>query len=215
MAGKPFSIKAGIPQRLAAFKLDDVKWANGVVKPAVWIGFVGKSSNDIADLVSAKRRSGALGPAFHSVLAEFSEIELSIRPKKESIEAREDLGRRLAERGYSVNTELDTLHVIYVIELSSNPFSEDDRPAVYVGQTSHTADERLLEHLAGKDSARTSKLMTKRREDLEPGKSYSSHSVYNAEVLESAWGRELETRGFRVFGPTGFSKSKKRRAASS
>jgi hypothetical protein len=215
MAGKPFSIKAGLPQRLVAFKLDDVKWANCVVKPAVWMGFVSKASNDIADLISLKRRSGDTGQAFRSVMADFSEIDLSVRSKKESIEAREDLGRRLAERGYSVNTELDTLHLIYVIELSSNPFSEDDRLAVYVGQTSHTADERLLEHLAGKNSARTSKLMTTRREDLEPGQSYSSHSVYNAEVLESAWGRELEARGFRVFGPNGFSKSKKRRAASS
>jgi hypothetical protein len=208
-----FSFNPDTEQRLVAFELDDVEWVNGVTQPAVKIGFVSNSSNDIADLVSLKQRSGKSGPAHRSLLTEFSESKLCIRTKKEADEARKDLGRRLAEAGYSVNATLTRIHRIYVVELETNPFTDENIPAVYVGRTTISADERINQHMNGDKSAKTSKLMTIRRNGLEPGETHFSHSSYNAEVLESAWGRELEARGFRVFGPTGFSRSKKLRAS--
>jgi hypothetical protein len=210
-----FSFNPNTEQRLVAFELEDIEWANGVTKPAVKIGFVSNASNDIADLVSLKQRSGKSGPVHRSLLNEFSESNLCFRTKREAENARKELGWRLAESGYSVNATLTKLHRIYVVELKTNPFTDEDLAAVYVGRTSTSADERINQHLNGDKSAKTSKLMTIRRIDLEPGETHFSHSSYNAEVLETAWGRELEARGFRVFGPTGFSTSKKLRASSS
>ena len=206
-----FSINPNIPQRLVAFELNDVEWGNRLNKPGAFVGFVAELSNDVETLVPAPKKRSKSGRDFRGLFLEFSESHLTQRTKSQAIKIRHDTAVRMAEAGYSVNANLASTHRIYVVELSSNPLAGDTRHAVYVGQTSKDPNERIRQHQSGTSNSLTSRFMTNRRTDLEPGDDYLSHSTYNAEVLEVAWGRVLESRGFRVFGPTGFSTRKKSR----
>ena len=206
-----FSINPDVPQRLVAFELTEVEWVNGVRKPDALVGFVSDGFEEKKVLDPARGRSGKSERHFRAMLTEFTEANLTKRTKSEAGRVRHSLALRLAELGYSVNTNLKHSHGIYVVELASNPLVGDERPAVYVGQTSKDPNVRIKQHKSGTKNSKTWRLMTNRREDLEPGDDYVSHSKYNAEVLEAAWGHVLESRGYRVFGPTGFSTRKKSR----
>jgi hypothetical protein len=207
------AIRAHEAQRLVAFELDNVSRANGKSNTGVFVGFVQSESNHLVDLVPQRLLNPKKGRRFRRVLSEVSESRVSERSRQDCIKARDQLGWQLAHEGYSVNENLSRTHKIYVVELSANPISGDDRRALYVGQTSKLPDERITEHLSGIRRARTARLMTVRRPDLEPDANFDSHSKYNAEIFEETWANELTSRGFRVFGPRGFTSRKPRSRA--
>jgi hypothetical protein len=195
-------------QRLVAYELDDVTRVNGQSSSAVFIGFVHSESNSLIDLVPQRLLTSKKGRGFRRVLSEVSESRVSMRSRQDCIKARDQMGWQLARDGYSVNENLSRIHKIYVVELSANPILGDGRPALYVGQTSKSPDDRIREHLSGIRNARFAGSMKVRRPDLEPNSTFDSHSKYNAEVFEETWANELTSRGFRVFGPRGFTSRK-------
>lgn len=110
---------------------------------------------------------------------------------------------RLSAAGFTVNGDL-TVYSVYVIELDHSHLPECPG-YFYVGQTSKTAVERVLEHRDGKrvgsrrlHSAEAHKYFKQWRPDLgKPSIHYSREAALEA---EARWRLTLEHRGFRVIG---------------
>jgi predicted GIY-YIG superfamily endonuclease len=88
---------------------------------------------------------------------------------------------------------------VYVIELDDS-LREGEKPAVYVGETSRTPEERFEQHKSGYKS---SKWVRRYAVRLRPRlyRSYNPISTRDeAKALEKRLGKKLESRGYTVFG---------------
>ena len=114
------------------------------------------------------------------------------------------LVEKLKRQGFTVNRDKRSWS-LYVIELSPMPDSKDDQPAVYVGQTSKTIEERFSQHLKGGFENKASRVVTRRGgkllHKLIPKQKYYSQA--DAEAAETRLGNRLQDKGYRVYGPQG------------
>ena len=125
--------------------------------------------------------------------------------RKDAAKVRDALIRRLRDRGYTVNGNLE-VYSLYVIELESSA-APDHRGYLYVGQTAIDPALRVEQHrtghwLRGKPAhSRTAhRLFVRRRPDMEPTRVYFSRE--EGMRAESRLRRRLEARGYRVEGGT-------------
>jgi hypothetical protein len=115
--------------------------------------------------------------------------------------------KRLARRGHAINGS-NTQWTTYVIDLDKNGVTGTDVGFVYVGQTSHTAEERFEIHKSEKpaEPARDLRSGVVHRRGL--GLNYELMAsltprppVYTQEdalALEKIWAQKLEDMGYRV-----------------
>lgn len=105
-------------------------------------------------------------------------------------------------QGYTVNGD-KRVWSLYVIGLKRDQRSDDGNPAVYVGQTSKSIEERFKQHLLGGLENKASRVVTRRGDrilhDLIPRSKYFTQS--DAQAAETRLGKRLEARGYRVYGP--------------
>jgi hypothetical protein len=115
--------------------------------------------------------------------------------------------KRLARLGHSING-ISTVWHTYVVDLESTGMTEVGKGYVYVGQTSHTPEERFAIHKAPKPKAPAkdlrSKVVAKRGLCLNyelMTKLSPSSPVYTQEdalALEKKWAKKLHNMGYRV-----------------
>lgn len=93
-----------------------------------------------------------------------------------------------------------TAYRVYVIELDDSKRKAAGKPAVYVGQTAKTPEERFTQHLAG---IRASRHVRDHGVRLKPRlyQGYASVKTrQEAEALERRVARRLKDRGYTVYG---------------
>lgn len=94
----------------------------------------------------------------------------------------------------------DTVYRVYVIELDESLRQGTGKPAVYVGQSAKTPEERFEQHLRGE---RASRYVRDHGVRLRPRLYNSYPSVTtraDAEALEKHVADRLRRRGFTVYG---------------
>lgn len=122
-----------------------------------------------------------------------------IHYKSELVTAKLKAKKSLSEMGYSIFT--GSPRRVYVIALDSI----DNEAWLYVGQTGISIEERIKQHKSGgRISSRVWSRMAQRVPSLEPDQTY--WSVEDAEKAEVNWGLHLNSLGYRVVGPKGFSR---------
>jgi hypothetical protein len=93
-----------------------------------------------------------------------------------------------------------TVYRVYVIELDESLRRGTEKPAVYVGQSARTPEERFEQHLRGE---RASRYVRDHGVRLRP-RLYNSYpsvtSRADAETLERHVADRLRRRGFTVYG---------------
>ena len=110
----------------------------------------------------------------------------------------------LKAQGFTVNRDT-TVWTVYVVELDETAISNPGKGYVYVGETSKTAEERLLEHKSGKRNGSGplfSRVVHKHgirlRPDLAPTRKYFSQAL--SKKAESDCHKLLVKRGFVAKG---------------
>jgi predicted GIY-YIG superfamily endonuclease len=89
---------------------------------------------------------------------------------------------------------------VYVIELESHE-SDQNLPAVYVGITGRTVEERFQQHKDGYKSSRDVKDRGVRLlPDLFPRPTGGFEIRREAEEMEREWAETLRSRGYAVYG---------------
>jgi hypothetical protein len=114
---------------------------------------------------------------------------------------------RLARLGYALNG-ISTIWHTYVVDLDPTGMTEVGKGYVYVGQTSHTPEERYSIHKAPRPEAPAKDLRSKVVAKRGLGLNYelmkklsTSGPVYTREdalTLEKKWAKKLHNMGYRV-----------------
>lgn len=117
--------------------------------------------------------------------------------EKAANKLRESLANRLAVLGFTVNPVPGAEYRVYVLSLRSK---DPGLRRVYVGQTSKEVDQRISDHLSGKNASRkVLRDYIERLPELEPVEKF--YSKYDAEAEETALGQRLIDEGYAVVGP--------------
>lgn len=112
---------------------------------------------------------------------------------------------RLRHRGHDVNP-WEPVYSLYVIELKKPRGHKGKLPPLYVGQTAIPVEKRYAQHLAGGRLASrrvTGKAVRLCPELVPAGKIYNRKS---SEAAETRLGRDLQKKGYKVYGPQGLDK---------
>ena len=125
----------------------------------------------------------------------------------EAVNRLKGLVRALTVEGYAING-ISTLYYIYVVNLDPSGMTDVGKGYVYVGQTSHTPEERYAIHKGPKPEVPAkdlrSKVVAKRGLCLNyelMTKLTPSSPVYtqqDALALEKKWAKKLHKMGYRV-----------------
>lgn len=171
-------------QRIIVFELKDVVPRFDPKLPCIFVTSTTQGWEKNGAILRRKQHSqSSLGSNSVHFIEELSERELIGVGARDIAQAKKSLAYSLASQGYTVNPNPTKKYIIYVARIGEETLKKGPGPWAYVGMTSKTADERLA--------------------DLEPGEQFTTFSVYNAVAAETAWGLELQKRGFKVVGPQG------------
>ena len=183
---------------VAVAELEDMTPRVEASKPILYVARFAKPSH--GDLLRAlKRRKQYRAHVLH-VWAGFEPVQVDSLDEAKRV--RQRLITELEKQHFVVNPTPDRPHSVYVFELDSAKYPSATGTVVYVGETSLTVEERLANHLAGKNSsAHVERAYVRRRDDLELNELYPSR--VHATVAETALGKALQARGFVVAGPQG------------
>ena len=144
---------------LAVLELEDVVPRIRADRPNLYIGVTTRTPDELAEMFAA----GKGRPAW--VRRNVVRVRADLAPDvtvdhEQAVELRDDLIRRLRTKGYTVNRNT-TAYRTYVINLHNPNLADPGKGYVYVGQTSKTPQERLVEHLTGAVSARGTNLASR------------------------------------------------------
>lgn len=111
---------------------------------------------------------------------------------------------RLRSEGYTVNRDA-VVWTVYVVELNPDTTTDSGTSHLYVGQTTKSPEQRLVEHVTRARNARgplSSRVVAKRggrlRMDLAPPTAYFDDAT--AKRVESEWAEKLRADGYVVHG---------------
>ena len=160
----------------------------------------------LADLLSGAGPKNLIGAYLHLRQDLLEKIEDFDNAKTAKAALRREK-ERLASLGYALNGSATVWHT-YVVDLDPTGMTDVGKGYVYVGQTSHTPEERFAIHKAPRPATPArdlrSKIVAKRGLALnyELMKKLSPSSpVYtqqHALALEKKWAKKLQNMGYRV-----------------
>lgn len=189
-----------MPHQVVVIETSDVISRRNPEKPCLYVGVhpVDEIEEEIPDTIptwashSEPRARPDLAPA--SIFNRRSNAR----------ERRSSLAKKLRRQGFTVNLCSQVWH-LYVIELCPAEGSRDERPAVYVGQTSKSIEARFKQHIDGGLEHFAAGVVTRRGVRLLyekiPDQTY--YSEQDAKAAETRLGLRLEGEGYRVYGPQG------------
>jgi len=126
----------------------------------------------------------------------------SFATRSEGIALASEVRQDFAHRGFTVNPRRDHSYRLYVVNLDAKALGFPGRPCVYVGQTSLSINQRINQHLRGYKASKVAHAFLGPNRALEPADKIF-HSQWDAVAEETQFGRELQRRGFLVWGPQG------------
>lgn len=182
------------PKRIVTFVLDNLVKPKNPQYPVVYVTSTTSSSNSFV------RKKSHLASNVVDVLDVGTSnvfYPSRIALKKAIAETR----KALSALGYTVYTAGPRR--IYVIEFDSTFRPESGRTWLYVGETGQPVEQRISQHFSGTKAARGWRNFERRRPDLEPSEEY--WSVEDSTEAETAHGLYLNSIGYLVRGPQGFS----------
>ena len=183
------------PKRVVAFVLEDFVQPKNAQHPVVHV----TSSPSSEDSFPRKKSSLSRHVAGVLDIGTSNVFHTSRESLKQAIlETRKDLSRL----GFSVYTAGPRR--IYVIEYNSGFKPQPGRTWLYVGETSQPVEQRIEQHFRGEKAARDWQNLWRRRPDLEPSMEY--WSVEDSTEAETAHGLRMNSAGYLVRGPQGFSR---------
>ena len=134
-------------------------------------------------------------------------FSLSALNEKEAQRRLASLKRVLTKQGYAINGIATVWHT-YVVDLDPTGMTDVGEGYVYVGQTSHTPEERFAIHKGPRPAAPAKDLRSKVVHKRGVGLNYElmkqltpSSPVYtqqDALALEKKWAKKLHNMGYRV-----------------
>jgi len=175
--------------------------------PHLYVGLTRVSlAERLAELKAGAGPKELFGTHLHlrqDLLAVIEDFENS-RPAKSALRREK---KRLARLGYALNG-ISTVWHTYVVDLDPTGMVDVGKGLVYVGQTSHTPEERYAIHKAPKPEPPARDLRSKVVAIRGLGLNYElmkklspSGPVYtqqDALILEKKWAKKLHNMGYRV-----------------
>jgi predicted GIY-YIG superfamily endonuclease len=145
--------------RVVVLEIVDVKPRIRADRPNLYIGVTTRTASELAEMFAT--RKGRPAWVRGNVVRVRADLAPDVTVDRElAVELRDDLIRRLRTKGYTVNRNT-TAYRTYVINLHNPNLADPGKGYVYVGQTSKTPQERLVEHLTGAVSAKGTNLASR------------------------------------------------------
>lgn len=193
--------------RIVAVELDAALPRRAICMPHLYVGLTKVTADqrlkDLQNGAGPKDLAGCFQRLRQELLSELQDFE-SARTAKASLRREKN---RLARLGHAINGIATVWHT-YVVDLDPTGMTDVGQGYVYVGQTSHTPEERYAIHKGDKPEPPARDLRSKvvnRRgvglnyelmSQLTPSSPVYTHS--DALRLEKTWAKKLHNMGYRV-----------------